>query len=498
MKESKTKPTEERDVNPEGNSLKVQPLPAPQTEPSQVIRVFVDPECPPILTNVIQRVRRTTEDRAVVWTDGSCHDNGLETAASGSGLWYSPNDHRNRAIRVPRALPQTNNTGELLAVLVAIQTHCEDSALRVRSDSQYAIDVLGKRVAGWFREGFAYARNKEIVQALTGELMRTGAEIELEKVKGHSGDAGNDGADALANEGALREDDDIVSLDLGVVIKRAGAEISALSQALAYKTIRAAKQAPTRRRTRVMVETTLAAVEDWTGTIYTTEALWRSLNQRRGATLTQKFSAWAWKTLHMGYKVGAYWRHIVPERVSCGQCVGEPDENMAHILCECRVSHQEEIWALAKSMWDRTGLEWPPITIGLILGIGLIEVKKADGKPDQGRTRLLRILVSESAYLAWVLRCEWRIGRDADPTKLHTAEEVEARWRNTITRRLRIDWALTNRRAYGKKALHRALIMKTWEGLTASEVAAPPEGGSLATGVLVGSAQPRRLPGRNR
>lgn len=41
-------------------------------------------------------------------------------------------------------------------------------------------------------------------------------------------------------------------------------------------------------------------------------------------------------------------------------------------------------------MWEDTGLPWPQLSLGLILGIRLIEVKRADGKPNQGRTRLLR------------------------------------------------------------------------------------------------------------
>ena len=50
---------------------------------------------------------------------------------------------------------------------------------------------------------------------------------------------------------------------------------------------------------------------------------------------------------------------------------------------------------------------------GLILGSGCLSVPQVDDQEQntrsaylRGATRLLRILVSESAYLIWVLRCE--------------------------------------------------------------------------------------------
>ncbi|TEB19551.1 hypothetical protein FA13DRAFT_1646708, partial [Coprinellus micaceus] len=58
--------------------------------------------------------------------------------------------------------------------------------------------------------------------------------------------------------------------------------------------------------------------------------------------------------------------------------------------------------------------------------------------------RLLRILISESAHLTWLLRCNWRIEREQDPSKLHTPAEIEQRWRRAIERRMRMDWFFTS------------------------------------------------------
>ena len=66
--------------------------------------------------------------------------------------------------------------------------------------------------------------------------------------------------------------------------------------------------------------------------------------------------------------------------------------------------------------------------MGTVLGAPLIKFKGRNGKPQQGRSRLLAILLTESAYLIWKLRCEWVITRSADESKLHLATEIHNKW----------------------------------------------------------------------
>jgi ribonuclease HI len=56
------------------------------------------------------------EDEIVVYTDGSATNNGREDVEAGAGIYYGPNDTRNRAIRVPNELQPSNNVGELIAI----------------------------------------------------------------------------------------------------------------------------------------------------------------------------------------------------------------------------------------------------------------------------------------------------------------------------------------------------------------------------------------------
>ncbi|KAG2079380.1 hypothetical protein BD769DRAFT_1380581, partial [Suillus cothurnatus] len=52
----------------------------------------------------------------------------------------------------------------------------------------------------------------------------------------------------------------------------------------------------------------------------------------------------------------------------------------------------------------------------------------------KGTSRLLRILISESAYLIWTIRCKRVIHEST-----HNEDSVRRRWRNAIDRRLQLD-----------------------------------------------------------
>ena len=87
-----------------------------------------------------------------VYTDGSCINNGKPNAKAGIGIFFGMNDPRNVSKRIEGK--QTNNTGELTAILEAIKIlHKEiknDLAVVIVSDSEYAIKCAtyyGKKMA---------------------------------------------------------------------------------------------------------------------------------------------------------------------------------------------------------------------------------------------------------------------------------------------------------------------------------------------------------------
>ena len=129
-----------------------------------------------------------------------------------------------------------------------------------------------------------------------------------------------------------------------------------------------------------------------------------------------------------------------------------------------------------------------PARLGDILGCGLANFKSND-KPDRGKNRLYRILMSETAYLIWKMRNERRI-RDSDNTAADSTNETVNRWTHAINKRLTIDRALTDSTKFRKKAIDEKLVKATWKNCLNNEESLPDDWHKLK-GVLVGISQTR-------
>jgi len=73
-----------------------------------------------------------------------------------------------------------------------------------------------------------------------------------------------------------------------------------------------------------------------------------------------------------------------------------------------------------------------------------------------GPTQLLQILLSESVYLIWVLRCE-RVIQE----KIITERKISTRWHHAINERLTINEVTTTKLIRNRK--YTELIKGTWE-----------------------------------
>ncbi|KAI0047992.1 hypothetical protein FA95DRAFT_1605644 [Auriscalpium vulgare] len=101
----------------------------------------------------------------------------------------------------------------------------------------------------------------------------------------------------------------------------------------------------------------------------------------------------------------------------------------------------------------------------------------------KGATRLLRILISEAAYLIWVLRCSRVIeGRILPPPALST------RWTRTINDRLQTDRIIASRIKRSPKAI--ATVHATWTP-TLDDQTDIPDHWADSPEVLVGIKPPR-------
>ena len=144
------------------------------------------------------------------------------------------------------------------------------------------------------------------------------------------------------------------------------------------------------------------------------------------------------------------------QRARCSVC-NEAMESLEHILLDCHRGQANSIWILAKSLWPTAFGAWPEIHLGTILGCGSVSppAPQNDNHPNPGKSRLLQILLSESAHLIWVLRCK-RVIQDT----LHTNEAVKTRWYNKINHRLSLDRYIALK--WNRKPVTQEIVKRTW------------------------------------
>lgn len=141
-----------------------------------------------------------TEGRQV-YTDGSCFHNGMPDARAGSGVFWEHNAGKNISLRVPGPEPQSNNCGEILAIVVALQQADPYESLVVFSDSQHAIRHACYWAVSNAAEGWRCPNGdmlKDMVLLLRGRVATT----TFVWVETHSGNEWGDEADRLAKLGA--------------------------------------------------------------------------------------------------------------------------------------------------------------------------------------------------------------------------------------------------------------------------------------------------------
>ena len=141
-----------------------------------------------------------------VFTDGSCTSNGRKGAKAGYAVWFPDHPSWSSARRVPDNEDQTNNRGEMSAILLAVMTledHGEtDCDLVVYSDSEYCINCLTSWLPGWINKGWKTAAGKDVqhqdlIKDITSRLSKFKSH-RFVHVKAHTG-----GLDELSKHNAI-------------------------------------------------------------------------------------------------------------------------------------------------------------------------------------------------------------------------------------------------------------------------------------------------------
>jgi len=97
----------------------------------------------------------------------------------------------------------TNNRMELTAAIEALRALKVPAQVRLWTDSKYVLQGITEWLPNWKKRNWRTSANKPVKNAdlwQNLEEARARHEVEWCWVKGHSGDAGNEAADALANE----------------------------------------------------------------------------------------------------------------------------------------------------------------------------------------------------------------------------------------------------------------------------------------------------------
>jgi ribonuclease HI len=141
------------------------------------------------------------------WTDGACSGN---PGPGGYGVYLRYGQHCrsiNGGFR-----KTTNNRMELMAAIVALETLNKPCAVVLYTDSQYVKQGITAWLPGWRARGWKTAarrpvKNVDLWQRLDAASGRH--QVDWRWVRGHTGVEGNEKADQLAREGALKGGDQI-------------------------------------------------------------------------------------------------------------------------------------------------------------------------------------------------------------------------------------------------------------------------------------------------
>jgi ribonuclease HI len=140
-----------------------------------------------------------SEPEVIIYTDGACKGN---PGPGGWGVLMISGEHR-RELCGGETLT-TNNRMELTAAIEALRALKRPTQARLFTDSSYVKQGIETWIHGWKRNGWRTSDKKPVKNAdlwQTLDALAATQKVEWRWVKGHSGDPGNERADALSNAG---------------------------------------------------------------------------------------------------------------------------------------------------------------------------------------------------------------------------------------------------------------------------------------------------------
>ncbi len=138
----------------------------------------------------------------IIYTDGACSGN---PGIGGWGAILTAGKHKKEIFGGEKET--TNNRMELTAAIRALQSLKKPCSIQLHTDSNYLKNGITQWISKWQANGWRTADKKPVKNIdLWQELASAIAQHTIEWcwVKGHSGNDGNERADALANKGVAQ------------------------------------------------------------------------------------------------------------------------------------------------------------------------------------------------------------------------------------------------------------------------------------------------------
>jgi ribonuclease HI len=190
------------------NSLKIQDYDSDDNEEYDINEIFKLKDTYKS-SNLICKIEdlKTFKPDTIVYTDGSCINNGYPNAEAGIGVYFGVNDSRNVSKKID-SNKKSNNIAELTAIITAYkileEEIKENKKIVIFSDSMYAIRCI--TIYGEKNEKLKWNKtipNIELVKEAY-ELFKNKSNIKIIHIKAHTGltdihSLGNQEADRLAN-----------------------------------------------------------------------------------------------------------------------------------------------------------------------------------------------------------------------------------------------------------------------------------------------------------
>lgn len=138
-------------------------------------------------------------ERVEMFTDGACRGN------PGPGGWGVVLRYKGKEKELYGGEAETtNNRMELMAAIRGLEALTRGCPVLLTTDSQYVMKGITEWMANWKKRGWKTAgrkpvKNVDLWQRLDAAL--AAHEVQWQWVRGHSGHAENERADALANRG---------------------------------------------------------------------------------------------------------------------------------------------------------------------------------------------------------------------------------------------------------------------------------------------------------